>query len=46
MPKKMSYLSVNKTGTAVASCSLATIYQCYNDLGIKLHVTSLWLGYG
>jgi len=34
MPKKIS-LSVNEAVIAAASCSLATIYQCFNDLGFS-----------
>ena len=28
---------------AVASCSLATIYQPFNDLGYSYYITSLWM---
>ena len=35
MPQKSHHLSVSEAATTVASCSLAPIYQCFNDLGFS-----------
>jgi len=40
MPRKCHNLSVNEAVGTVDSCSLATIYQCFNDLGNWDSVTS------
>ena len=36
----LTCLSVNGAVTAAASCSLATSYQCFNDLGFS-YITDL-----